>query len=109
MVRAELAGEQAPEMVVKNTQLELRGGRYAVRFSGEVVDQGSYSLNGGNSENLMILKGESGPNFGKVIPCIFQLAENRLQVCYGLDGSAPKSFSANAANNWYLATYRRNP
>lgn len=106
MVRAELAGEQAPEMVVKHTQLELRNNRYAVRYSGEVVVRGSYSL---VSESTVILKGEIGTNAGRQIPCILRLRGSRLQICYGLDEIIPTEFSATAGTNRYLATYCLTP
>ena len=54
-----------------------------------------------------ILLGAKGPNAGRTIPCIYQLAGNRLRVCYGLDGTTPTAFATTAGSPHYLATYRR--
>lgn len=107
MVRAELCGEAAPELVAQHTTLELANGEYAVRFEGNVVDKGTFELGGVIDATTMLLRGTSGPNAGRSIPCTYQLKGDRLRVCYGLDGIAPTEFSTNSSNQRYLATYRR--
>lgn len=103
MIRAELAGENAPDMLALRVELELTPGAYVVRFAGQVADRGTYVLDG----QALTLTGTQGPNQGRVIPCILQLAGDRLRVCYGLDGTAPTAFATKAGVQHYLATYRR--
>ncbi|HVT73548.1 MAG TPA: TIGR03067 domain-containing protein [Lacunisphaera sp.] len=103
MIKAELAGEDAPEMLSLRVELELTDSNYTVRFAGQVADQGTYVLQG----PALTLTGTRGPNAGRVIPCILQLAGDRLRVCYGLDGTVPTSFTTTAGVQHYLATYRR--
>lgn len=105
MVRSELRGESAPELVVLKTELEFTSASYIVRFDGEAMDRGSYQA--GAEGKTLLLRGVSGTNAGRSIPCIYQLQGNRLRICYGLDGSAPTGFSAQAGEERYLATYRR--
>lgn len=103
MIKAELAGENAPEMLALRVELELTDSNYIVRFAGQVADQGTYVL----SDPTLTLTGTHGPNAGRVIPCILQLAGDRLRVCYGLDGTAPTTFTTAPGVQHYLATYRR--
>lgn len=107
MVHAESCGEPAPELVAERTTIELSGGTYRVRFNGEVVDAGSFELGGVVTERTLLLRGTSGPNAGRTIPCVFQLRRDRLRVCFGLNGIAPTEFATDARNQRYLATYRR--
>jgi uncharacterized protein (TIGR03067 family) len=103
MIKAELAGEHAPDLLALRVELELSAGTYAVSFAGKVADRGTYVLEG----EALVLTGTDGPNRGRTIPCILQLAGDRLRVCYGLDGTAPTAFATRAGVQHYLATYRR--
>lgn len=107
MVRAELAGEEAPELVATQTTIELAAGAYAVRFGGTIVDQGTFEAGGVMSNATLLLRGTGGPNAGRTIPCIYQMRGDRLRVCFGFDGVAPTEFSTDSTNQRYLATYRR--
>jgi uncharacterized protein (TIGR03067 family) len=107
MVRAELAGEAAPELVTEHTVVTLAAGRYEVRFDDEVADSGTYREDAATEPATIILHGTVGPNAGRTIPCIFQLMGDRLRVCYGLDGLMPEAFATRPGELRYLVTYRR--
>ena len=107
LVRAELDGERAPEMVATKTEITLRGGNYEVRFGGVTADRGTFEVGLTLEVSALVLHGTEGPNAGRTIPCIFQLAGERLRVCYGLNGVAPTEFVTAAGQQRYLAVYRR--
>lgn len=107
MVRAELDREAAPELVARRTEVELRAGNYVVFFDGQPVDTGTYEVADVSGTKTLMLRGASGPNSGRTIPCIFQLVGDRLRVCYGLGGVIPAEFATTAGQQRYLATYRR--
>lgn len=107
MVRAELAGEAAPELVASRTVVRLEGGKYEVEFGGEVSDRGTYQEDATTEQRTLVLAGVAGPNAGRTIPCIFQLMGDRLRVCYGLDGVLPEAFITRPGEQRYLVTYRR--
>jgi uncharacterized protein (TIGR03067 family) len=109
MVRAECAGEAAPELVVQRTEIELAQGEYRVRFAGQLADRGQFEIGAAGDMPRLILRGRHGPNAGRTIPCIFQLKGERLRICYGLDGVPPVAFATQAGDQRYLATYRRKP
>ena len=106
MVRAELGGAAAPDVVVQNTTIELAQGEYRVRFRDEVMDRGSFELSD-DPQAPLVLRGSVGPNSGRIIPCRYQLTGNRLRICYGLDGTTPAEFRTTEGRSRYLATYRR--
>jgi uncharacterized protein (TIGR03067 family) len=107
IVKAELAGEEMPAFVAEKIEVELTAGTYTVRFAGEVSDRGSYALDAADGPKRMLLAGVEGSNAGRTIPAIYQLAGDRLRICYGLDGTVPVAFATGAGQNLYLATYRR--
>jgi uncharacterized protein (TIGR03067 family) len=103
MIKAELAGENAPDMLALRVVLELTSVTYTVSFAGQVADRGTYVLDG----QSLTLTGTEGPNQGRTIPCILQQVGDRLRVCYGLDGTVPTEFATKPGVQHYLATYRR--
>ncbi|MBI5771040.1 MAG: hypothetical protein HZA93_24905 [Verrucomicrobia bacterium] len=104
MIRAEQNGEPSPDLVALRVELELTPAHYVVRFAGRIADRGTWLPAGAGA---LQLTGTAGPNEGRIIPCIFQLAGDRLRICYGLDGAAPAAFATAAGQSIYLATYRR--
>lgn len=107
MIRAEVAGENSADLLALRVELELTGAAYTVRFAGQVADRGTYSHDDAGSPAVLTILGVEGPNAGRTIPCLYQLAGDRLRVCYGLDGTAPTAFATAAGSQHYLATYRR--
>ena len=105
MIRAELAGEAAPEIVTSRMILEIGAGTYAVSYADQISDSGTWEP--GTAEGTLILRGRSGPNSGRRIPCLYQQAGDRLRICYGLDGIAPVDFATTGLAGRYTATYRR--
>lgn len=108
MMRAEMGGEIAPELVTSHTVVRLVGGRYEVTYGGQLADAGTYQETADAAGlRTLLLRGQEGPNAGRDIPCIIQLMGDRLRVCYGLNGVLPAEFATRAGDERYLATYRR--
>jgi uncharacterized protein (TIGR03067 family) len=109
MIRAERDGEGAPDEATRLIVIELRDGEYFVRLNGETVDQGTFELGGVVDTRTMLLRGITGPNAGRTIPCLLQLRGDRLRVCYGMNGIAPTEFATQMGDERYLAVYQRTP
>jgi uncharacterized protein (TIGR03067 family) len=107
MIRAESGGEPSSDLLALRVELHLGAETYHVHFAGELADQGTYSRSSAEPHSTLILLGGAGPNAGRTIPCIYQLAGDRLRVCYGLDGTTPTAFATTTGSTHYLATYRR--
>lgn len=106
-IKAELAGDPAPDMALAKLRLAIDAKSYAVYFGGEVSDSGTYTLGLNTEINTIVLASTCGANKGRTIPAIFQLVSDRLRICYGLDGTAPTEFAAPAGTAFYLVFYRR--
>jgi uncharacterized protein (TIGR03067 family) len=103
-VYAELDGEEAPRMALEKMELQLVAGKYAVRFGGEISDQGTYEIHA----KCITLTGTGGPNEGRSIPSIFKFVnENMLSICYGLGGKRPLRFKTGPDQQLYLVNYQR--
>jgi len=102
-VRAELDGQAAPDLALERMEFHLTAEGYAVHFSGEIYDRGTFT----HTETTILLTANHGANAGRVITAIYQLAGDRLRICYGLDGSAPTEFKTAPGSARYLVTYRR--
>lgn len=107
MIRAEFAGAPAPDEVVRRTELHFTDERYSMRFDAAEADAGRYEASGELATRTLTLRADTGPNAGRIVPCIFQLVGDRLRICYGIDGRLPTHFTTSAAQPRYLATYRR--
>lgn len=106
MIRAELDGETAPELVAAKTVLELAAGTYQVRFDDTPTDRGTFELGTTTNLKTLLLRGLTGVNAGRTIPCIYQRRGDLLRVCFGLAGVAPADFTTAPGQQRYLGTYR---
>ncbi len=100
---AELGGEEAPADILTRTEVELAAGSYTVRFDGIAADRGTYLIEAAG----LTLRGVTGPNAGRTIPCLCKFVHDTLVICYGLDGTRPEKFATTAGGRLYLVTYRR--
>jgi uncharacterized protein (TIGR03067 family) len=102
-VHAELGGAPLPDDVTAGMTLTIRDGRYHVQN-----DRGHLTLDGGRQPAMMDIVGDEGPNQGRTIRAIYELANGRLRICYEL-GSAdrPPSFTSEPGTLLLLATYHR--
>lgn len=106
MIRAESGGEHSLELLALRVELVIAASHYTVRFGDQVADRGTLTFVSA-ADAAFTLAGTEGPNLGRTIPCLYQLAGDRLRVCYGMDGTAPTTFASPAGCSHYLATYRR--
>ena len=104
-IRAELDGQIAPELALERMEFHLTSTDYAVHFGGELYDRGTFIY----TETTLTLTAQHGPNAGRVIAAIYQIAGDRLRICYGLDGTAPSEFKTGPDSRRYLVTYKRKP
>ena len=105
--KAELAGDNAPEMALAKIRLVISAGTYAVHFGHEITDEGTYTLGTTTEFRTIVLASLRGANAGRTIPSIYQLVGDRLRICYGLDGDAPNAFASTPGTRFYLVSYRR--
>jgi uncharacterized protein (TIGR03067 family) len=106
-IRGELEGEPVPELVIRQTSLKLSATDYDVYFDGQLADHGHYLLTAAEPHPMLTLHGKEGTNAGRTILAIYQLAGDRLRICYGLAGIPPTTFATSVNSRRYLVSYRR--
>lgn len=107
MIRGDLAGKKAPELVIRKTELQLTGGSYVMLFDGDMVERGSYTVRATADPKAITLSAEGGTHGGRIIRAIFQHVHDRLRICFGMDGVEPTAFATQSGDQRYLVTYRR--
>lgn len=87
-----------------------RGCYQIVDRANHVVDSGDYLSDDTNKPNCMDIIGVSGPNAGRSMLAIFELADDWLTVCYDLEsGVRPMNMEPLADQMLLTITYRRVP
>lgn len=85
-----------------------RGAYEIVDRASRVVDSGDYLIDATKSPNTMDIVGNSGPNAGRTLFAIFELAGDRLTVCYDLEsGIRPETMEPRADQLLLVITYAR--
>lgn len=107
-VSGEIGGKTLPEAAVKNTVLKMANGKYEVSAVAGRPDSGTYRLTpSAKPKRIDVILGV-GPDAGKVLPAIYELAGDSLKICYSLRGSnAPTEFKTAAGAFNYLLLYER--
>jgi uncharacterized protein (TIGR03067 family) len=108
-VTAELAGQKLPDTSfrdVKGARLILAAGRYTYEN-----DEGTYKLiptQKPKAPKAMDITGTAGPNKGKTLLAIYELAGDTLRICYDLEGkSRPEEFTTHTGTHQFLVIYKR--
>lgn len=106
LVRAELNGETAHEIVIANTVLDMKAGRCAVRYTGERTDNGWFAFGEPTAERTIVSHGVEGLNIASTIPRFYKYAGGLLHMCLGPTGATPTWGVSSPGKQQYLATYR---
>lgn len=102
---AQLGGAELPIAAFGGSNLNLTADTY--EFAG---DKGTYSLIGTAKPAQLDILGQDGPNAGRTIPAIYELAGDQLTVCYQLgEGARPTTFESPAGTQVFLVRYQRVP
>jgi uncharacterized protein (TIGR03067 family) len=86
-VAASVSGQELVVAELRVKYLVLDGHDYSiVDRSNQIVDRGEYLVNDSARPRTLDIVGRDGPNAGRSMLAIFELENNRLTVCYDLDG-----------------------
>jgi uncharacterized protein (TIGR03067 family) len=108
-VAASVSGQELLVAELRVKYLVLDGHDYnIVDRSNQVVDRGEYLVNDSAMPCTIDIVGRDGPNAGRSMLAIFELRDNRLTVCYNLDGnSRPANMQAHDDQLLLSITYQR--
>jgi len=106
-VDAELGGQKFRDEVLKGFKLTITDGKYTVNVD-EQIDKGTIKLEPTTSPKAMDITGTEGPNKGRTIPAIYDLAVDTLRICYDLEGKKrPTEFKTATDTQEFLVNYKR--
>jgi uncharacterized protein (TIGR03067 family) len=93
---------------LKAYTLTLDGDTYTLADNG-TRDKGTIKVDGTKSPKTMdITGGEGSPFKGKTFPCIYEVKDGKLTICYGMDfQTRPTEFTADKDSKRMLAVYVR--
>jgi uncharacterized protein (TIGR03067 family) len=91
-----------------NLKLTLKGEDYTVTMAGKIVDKGTSKVDRQKRPNAAEIKSEEGPNKGKTILAIIEVAGDTMKACYDMDGKGrPTEFAAKEGSGHTLILYKR--
>jgi uncharacterized protein (TIGR03067 family) len=103
---AEIGGKDVLDSF-KGITLTLANDTYAATV-GTLTDKGTIAVDPGKSPKTMDITGTEGPNRGKTYPCLYELKEDTLTVCYGLDfKTRPAELKTGGDAQRMLVVYKR--
>jgi uncharacterized protein (TIGR03067 family) len=102
---AELGGQAFPVANFAGATLRLTADTY--EFAG---DKGSYAVVSTSAPAAMDIRGRQGPNAGRAIQAIYELAGDQLTICYQLGlGARPTEFKSASGTQVLIVHYKRVP
>jgi uncharacterized protein (TIGR03067 family) len=108
-IAASVSGKELLVAELRVKYLVLDGHDYnIVDRSNQIVDQGEYLVNDNARPSTIDIVGRDGPNAGRSLLAIFELQDNRLTVCYNLEGqNRPANMQAQDDQLLLSITYER--
>jgi uncharacterized protein (TIGR03067 family) len=108
-VSANVSGKQLVVTELRVKYLVLDGRDYSIiDRSNQIVDKGEYLVDESATPLSIDIVGREGPNAGRSMLAIFELRDDRLTVCYDLNGATRPSGMDPRADQLLLSiTYER--
>jgi uncharacterized protein (TIGR03067 family) len=108
-VSANVSGRELVVAELRVKYLVLDGSDYSIiDRSNQIVDRGEYLVNESALPWTIDIVGREGPNAGRSMLAIFELQDDRLTVCYDLNGTERPSNMEPSEDQLLLSiTYER--
>jgi uncharacterized protein (TIGR03067 family) len=105
-ISADLGGNKIDAMVLEMAKVVYEGDKYRITI-GEKEEGGSFTLDPKKSPKCMDIFPTSGDNNGKTLLAVYELAGDKLTICYSLTPSVrPENFEP-ASNTLLLVKFER--
>jgi uncharacterized protein (TIGR03067 family) len=103
---AEIDGKKVTE-TFKDVVLTIENGNYTVKL-GPTEDKGTVTIDASKKPKTMDVTGTEGVNRGKTFPCLYEMKDDTLTICYGLDfATRPAELKTAEKSNRLLIVYKR--
>lgn len=105
-VAADLGGNKIDAMVLEKATIVYEGDKYTITI-GDKGEKGSLTLDAKKSPKQMDIFPTEGDNNGKTLLAVYELAGDKLTICYSLSpGVRPENFEP-ASNTLLLVKFER--
>ncbi len=105
-----LAGDKLPDELVQSLRLTIKESSFEVRHGDQLQDSGTLDYDVTETPWKMSIRSKSGANASKTFPSIFKFAEDKLTICYRVEGDEfPEGFESPEGSTLLLITYSRPP
>ena len=106
-VEAILEGKKLPDEGLEGMVLTIDRDAYSLHAQGS-IEKGTVAIDSAAYPLGMDLTGTDGPNRGRTLRAIYEIAGDWMRICYAIDGPArPARFEASEGERAFLVTYRR--
>jgi uncharacterized protein (TIGR03067 family) len=106
-VEAILEGKSLPREGLEGMVLTIDSNAYSLLAQG-ALEQGTIAVDRAADPRRIELTGTEGPNRGRTLRAIYEIAGDWMRVCYALGGPLPPArFDAAEGEQAFLVTYRR--
>ena len=103
---AERDGKKTPQEDAKKITLSIQGRKFILRKDGEIISEGTMTLDASKKPRAIDETITAGPNKGKVFSAIYEIDEEQHRICFAAAGKErPTTFSS--GNGQLLQVWRR--
>lgn len=101
------AGKKRTDEPAKLLQMKFRGDQFVVRYDGEIMLSGRFSVDDGKTPKTLTMKYVKQGGETSTLPAIYKIEKDRLSLCHPKKegGDRPSAFKPSA--NVKLATFTR--
>lgn len=108
LVSAQRDGKKMPEEEVKKLTLTIRGNRFILDKEARVVSEGTFILDAARKPKAIDETATAGPNKGTSFLAIYEIDEDRHQICFAAPGQErPTEFSSAPGSGRLLQVWKR--
>jgi len=101
-------GKPVPDSKIQILRLTLTGKRYTTTMGPETLFDSSYTIDPTKKPKEIEMVGTEGAMRGKSALGIYELADDKLTICYTMPGSPrPTEFESKLGSGAYLVTWKR--
>jgi uncharacterized protein (TIGR03067 family) len=108
LISMERDGKKTPQEDAKKITLTIQGNKFVLRKDGEVISEGTMSLDPTRKPKEIDETITTGPNKGKVFSAIYEIDDEHHKICFAAAGKErPTAFSSLPGSGQLLQVWKR--
>lgn len=108
LISAQRDGKKTPEEEVKKITLTIQGNKYVLFKDGEVISEGTFTLDPTKRPKQIDETATAGPNKDKSFLAIYEIDDEHHKICFAAPGKGrPTAFSSEPGSGHLLQVWKR--